>query len=411
MPDVKNLIKPSPAYEFGYHIMGPILSECCFHIYNYLQTRTTRENHCVLFCARGGLVIEQALNIYIKNVAKETTNSGHSFMVSRLAAARLALLVSPESVEPYLSLEFEGKSCGQVADALTGEEAPKTGDWSQPYELQLLLSLMANTREGKYLEAELMSQADLFREYFLSLVKDNKKVYIVDTGVFGSIGHFLQSSFPNIEVNSLLLFKANYKKIILRSQSSPVGLVSSDNIYFPWKPRSTWRLYWPFIEAFFEPDLPSVRTFRREGNDKIISNLQVENWQARLSPTPNTIVAGAFDYVAQLQAESVSDVLKKSQQSWLALRKKIVFPTAIDIELLGIKERGLDFGFNDKVSFLQTSSSQDFCEKIQNVRESVWPEGEVRKLFPVIGSVILFCMEVYRYFKVVLDIFRRENRN
>tara|TARA_R110001606_G_scaffold395569_3_gene568055 strand:+ start:3181 stop:4251 length:1071 start_codon:yes stop_codon:yes gene_type:complete len=356
-------------------------------------------------------VIEQALNIYIKNVAKETTNSGHSFMVSRLAAARLALLVSPESVEPYLSLEFEGKSCGQVADALTGEEAPKTGDWSQPYELQLLLSLMANTREGKYLEAELMSQADLFREYFLSLVKDNKKVYIVDTGVFGSIGHFLQSSFPNIEVNSLLLFKANYKKIILRSQSSPVGLVSSDNIYFPWKPRSTWRLYWPFIEAFFEPDLPSVRTFRREGNDKIISNLQVENWQARLSPTPNTIVAGAFDYVAQLQAESVSDVLKKSQQSWLALRKKIVFPTAIDIELLGIKERGLDFGFNDKVSFLQTSSSQDFCEKIQNVRESVWPEGEVRKLFPVIGSVILFCMEVYRYFKVVLDIFRRENRN
>ncbi len=406
MHDPISTDKLTSSYEFGFEVMGPILAECCFLLHEHLKILTNVEEHSVLYCARGGLVIKRALDIYLASTEQKLSCTSHDFMVSRLAASRLALNVAPGHIEPYLSLEFRDRSCAEVAKALTGENIVDTGLWSEPYNLDRLLYLFDNTEEGAIFRHTLTVQANLFREHFLSIANNKKIIHIVDTGVFGSIGHFIQVAFPDIKINSILLFHANYKAK-LPSPSNVLGLVCNEDRYSPWNVRTSSRLYWPFIESFFEPNLPSVRNYKVDSTGEIICNLQTENWEENLYPTPGTIRDGAFDYLTSLNTTSLSQITKNSLSTWKDLRKKIILPKSKDLELMGVKNRGLDFGFDDTVTFAANGNTEKFTKQLRSVNESVWSEGKLRELFPNVARVFLYARELNRCFLAIVTMLKK----
>jgi hypothetical protein len=411
MPDHSTSVNPPSSYQFGYDVMGPILAECCLLLHEYLKAAVVPEDSCVLYCARGGLVIKRAMELYLNSTGQELPTCSKDFMVSRLAASRLALQINSDQVAPYLALEFEGKSCAEVATVLAGEFVPDTGEWAKQYDLNHLLQLMSSTQHGLNLRKSIVQQAELLREYFASHVQDKRLVHIVDTGVFGSIGYFLQLGLPDFTLNSVLLFRANYKKNIHIPLPVGTGLVCNEDRYSPWKSRSVSRLYWPLIEAFFEPDLPSVRNYRRDSSDNILSNLQVHNWQDRVCPQPSSVRAGAFDYLASLESSSLPKVSEVASNAWQRLRKQVIYPEKEDLELLGVSKRGLDFGFDEVVTFAEKSHPFHPMKRLAIVRESVWPEGEVRRLFPLMGGFWLTAMELYRFVTAVVRTLKRAMRN
>lgn len=387
---------PTASYNFGYEVMGPILAECCHLLHDHLVSTIKDDNSRVLFCARGGLIIRRALEFYLKRIKQTLPSISEDFMVSRLAASRLALITCPERIAPLLALEFEGRSCAEVASVLSNEDVPNEGTWELPYTLDRLFDLLSRNKEGKRLHDAIFQQADLLRNHFFFLSSGVNTVHIVDTGVFGSIGYFLELGLPRVSTQSVLLFRANYKKMEGLQLPLNTGLVCNEDQYCPWKPRTVSRLYWPFIESFFEPELPSVRTYRLESTGEILSNLQVPNWRDRLLPVPGSIRAGAFAYLASLKPASVSSIPKHSSDAWQQLRRLIVYPRQGDLALLGVTARGVDFGFDDIVSFGESTLSRSLLAKIARVRASIWPEGEMRRLFPRTAWVWLRILETNR---------------
>ena len=383
-------------YRFGFDLMGPILAECCLALYTHLDE--TADNRCsrALYCARGGLTIRRALERFLERLEKTPPVTGKEFMVSRLAASRLALEVNPEKAAPLLALEFEGRSCAAVASVLSGFTVPSCGAWALPYRFERLSKLMSADPLGRQAREAMIEQASSLRAHLASISGDAQVLHIVDTGVFGSIAHYLTLGLPDKVLRSILLFRANYKR--LRGPAFPpaAGLVCDQDHYCPWKPRTVSRLYWPFIEAFFEPELPSVRNYERVANGEVISNLQQSNWQARMSTDGNPIKAGAFDYLSTLNPTTAQTIVEQSTDAWRAFRKHIVYPEAKDVVLLGVAHRGVDFGFNDLVSFGATDSNTGALSRIAQVRASIWPEGEIRRLFPKTAAVWLHLLEASR---------------
>ena len=376
--------------------MGPILAECCHTLYTYLRAAADGDGSRALYCARGGLTLKRALELFLARIERAPPIAGTDFMVSRLAASRLALEVCPQSAAPLLALEFEGSSCAMVASVLSGTAVPSRGVWAQPYQYERLFELMSVDPLGRRARAAMIEQATLLRAHIASISGNARTLHVVDTGVFGSIGHYLALGLSDKEVRPVMLFRANYKRRAGLVLPPATGLVCDQDDYTPWKPRSVSRLYWPLIEAFFEPSLPSVRLYRRADDGEVLSDLQKPDWQASLSSDSDSIRAGAFDYLRTLNPGSEAAILERSTRAWRALRRRIVYPTSEDVLLLGVSPRSLDFGVDDLVIFGEPVSNASPLRRIAEVRDSIWPEGEIRRLFPKTAGIWLHLIEVSR---------------
>jgi hypothetical protein len=357
-----------------------------------------------LFCARGGLTLRHALQKYSTQIGQYIPGLLNDFMASRLTTARLALTKRPEQVEHLLALEFEGRDCRSVVSALAGMDAPAGDEWRTPYELKSLLTLLFSTAAGRELWREISAQAELLREHFVHLTSTARVIVLVDTGVFGSIGSYLAAGLEGQTVQSWMLFRANYKKRSGIDLPPGTGLICDQDYYSPWRARSVFRLYWPLLESFFEPDLPSVRRYYTAGTRAVISNLEINNWRYRLAPEPTSLRSGADAYLSTLTSDSVGEIPQRAAAAWKRLRQSIVFPTRDDVVLLSTPPRGIDFGFQDTVTFDVTTSCRSPLRKLAHTRGSIWPEGAIRRTYPVTGNALLLAMEVWRAAKAVLEL-------
>lgn len=384
-------------YQFGQQVMGPIVAEFCMRLHDHLDGYSSDKNVAILFCARGGLMIRRMLALYEQNIEGETSLRGQDFMVSRLAASRMAFIRSPQQIAPLLAIEFEGRSNADVAKVLSGDRATLSPRWNQPYCIDQFILLLRTSPEGRRIHSLILNQADFLSDHLTTLCRAARNVIIVDTGVYGSIGHYLSIGFPDIRFQSCLLFHANYKGKLHLPEMDIHSLICNQNTYKPWDVRSVSRLYWPFIEAFFEPDLPSVRNYQKSDRSQLRSDLQIKEWRLRLEPDPESIQAGAYDYVKELTTKTATHVTRRSTESWKTLQRIIVFPTPHDVELLTVKPRGLDFGFDDKISLGEYTKVVSLPKKIAQINNSIWPESEIVRLFPITSSVWLYLLESKRW--------------
>jgi hypothetical protein len=390
-----------PREAFGYAIMGPILAEMLWKLSEYLQSSKHAEDSTVFFCARGGFTLRRTLDLFASRVGFELRLRQADLMISRLAAARAALHRDSAAVAPLVEKEFAGRSCAEAAQALAGVCVNSDPRWNVPFSLARFTELIGTTESGQLVRRINNEQAELLRTHIEELRAGSSCVILCDTGVFGSIGRYLQVGLPHVNWNSILLFRANYKHIPAPHFKITTGLISEWDAYIPWRPVTAILLYWQVMESMLEPDVPSVQYYRSDAACGVVSDLQIANWQDCLKPAAGSVLAGALRYVAELSPQSIGSLHSRGRLAWNRLRRMIVFPTRDDVALLAVGRRPLGFGVNDSVTFTNQldTAANSFRDKLSTSRCSMWPEGELRKQFPRTAGVFLLMSEMARFIR------------
>jgi hypothetical protein len=389
---------PGQRRAFGYAIMGPILADMLRKLYAYLHASPSAQASVVFFCARGGLVLRRTLELFARSVGLDLQIQCEDFMVSRLAAFRVAFQVDPVAVAPLIEMEFAGRTCSEAVRALANVVPDENTEWDAPFSVARLIELTESTELGRRMRAINDKQADLLRRYIDALRGANRCIMLCDTGVFGSILRYLQVGVPAVDWRLTLLFRANYKHISAPHFKSTVGVVSESNAYLPWRPATAALLYWQLIETMLEPAVPSVRYYREDNAGRVASDLELPDWQDRLEPPAESMLAGACSYLRELTPESIPLISSRGQIAWSQLRRRIVFPTAQDVALLAVGRRNLDFGTDESAEFTSRldQAGRSLREKLSVARASMWPEGEMRKQFPRTAGFFLVGSELLR---------------
>jgi hypothetical protein len=383
---------------FAYAVMGPILADMLLRLFAHLHALRRRNASLVFFCARGGLVLRRALELLASKVGLNIQVRCEDFMVSRLAAARTALQYAPSAVAPLLEKEFAGRNCAEAARALANADVDADLKWDQPFSVARFIELTETTEAGKYIRAINDEQADLLRRHIGALRGTTGRVMICDTGVFGSIGRYLEVGVPAVDWHSTLLFRANYKRIPAPHFRSTTGVVSESDAYLPWLPATAALLYWQLMEAMLEPAVSSVRYYHADAAGRVVSDLEVGDWQQRLTPTPGSVLAGAHEYISELTPRSIQSIHHCGRVAWNRLRHMIVFPTHEDVALLAVGRRQFDFGINETAEFTSKpdNTGGSLSDKLAAAHRSMWPEGELRKQFPRLAYLFLLSSELSR---------------
>jgi hypothetical protein len=382
---------------FGYAFMGPILTDMLRQLFGYLHASRHPETPVVFFCARGGLMLRRTLELFAGRVGLNMKLKGEDFMVSRLAAARTALQRDPAAIALLIEDEFAGRNCAEAARALANAQVDGDARWNAPFSVARFIELTETTEPGRRIRAIIDEQADLLRRHIDALRGSSGRVMLCDTGVFGSIGRYLQVGVPTVDWHLTLLFRANYKHIAAPHFQSTTGVVSESDAYLPWRPATSLLLYWQLMEAMLEPAVSSVRYYRAvEG--RVVSDLEVHDWQCGLTPPAGSMLAGACEYIRNLTPQTLPALHHCGQTAWKRLRRMIVFPTREDVALLAVGRRKFDFGIDETAEFTNQlgAAAQSLRDKLATARGSMWPEGELRKQFPRVAGVFLLGSELSR---------------
>jgi len=383
---------------FGYAVMGPILADMLRQLYAHLHASAGRQIPVVFFCARGGLVLRRVFDLFLSSVGLDLQVQCEDFMISRLAAFRAAFQIDPTAVAPLIEIEFSGRTCAEAIRALANLETDGDISWNLPFSVARLVELIESTELGRRMKAINDEQADLLRRHIDALRGTNRSVMLCDTGVFGSILRYLQVGVPAVDWHMTLLIRANYKRVSAPHFRSTVGVVSESDAYLPWKPVTVGLHYWQLIEAMLEPALPSVRYYRDDAVGRVVSDLEISDWQDRLSPVAGSMLDGACRYLGELTPQSIPAISSRGRMAWSQLRRRVIFPATADVALLAVGRRNFDFGVDEAVEFRSRlgKSGRSIREKLSIAGTSLWQEGELRKQFPRTAGLFLLGLELSR---------------
>ena len=165
------------------------------------------------------------------------------------------------------------------------------------------------------------------------------------------------------------------------------GLSVQADGYSPLHRRTAMLRYWHFIESLFEPELESVRSFtEKQGQPR--SNLEVEGWQDRVEPTPDSAYAGLLQYVEALPPGPAGQILSDVDRAWDHFHRAIVWPNRSHGLALKVGLRSCDFGSD------VTFTERKVRGAVAALRgSSMWREGEIARSGSVVRLPLLAGIE------------------
>jgi hypothetical protein len=334
----------------------------------------------LLFCARGGLRMHLAYEAFLRSSCLPVSVRTAPLMVSRLAAVRSALLRTINdhldtlvpSAAATLSYELRQASVSQVALAMSGVAPPASRRWDDRFTPRGFAELLHHV-DGASVVAALAGQADLFARHVRGTLDGRNRAVLVDTGLFGTTGQLLADGFPDLDVSSLLIARSNYRREATPGHAKVFGVSVQYDGYSPIQRRTAILRYWHFVESLFEPALESVRTFS-EHRGAPRSNLEVENWQSRVRPTPGSAFAGLIDYIDALPPWPAEQVARDADRAWAQFHRAIVWPNLSHGFALTAGRRSYDFGSD--VTFTERTGRGSLAALRGS---SMWREGEIAR--------------------------------
>jgi hypothetical protein len=97
-------------------------------------------------------------------------------------------------------------------------------------------------------------------------------------------------------------------------------------------------------------------------------------------------------YIETLDAASLARITDDAALGWRRFRRAIVWPGRDDLATLSVADRSCDFGRVDTVT--QFASGDGAPGRAGRIRDSLWREGAVMRLFPRAGRAGLLAIEL-----------------
>lgn len=382
------------AAAFGKAVFGPIFAEFALRLWLFLQSLEEPDDTCILFCARGGLRLQFVFERFLRRTGLVCPVTANPLMVSRLIAARPALLRDGAAALDELEREFHGRSMADAAAALTQNSPPSEPEWQGSFERLRFCDLVLGEHPAARLTRSLIeAQHALFAAHLTRVSHGKRRVVLCDTGLFGSTLKLLGEGMPEREWGCVLLARSNYKGFGAEHFSRVCGLSLEGDRYSPFDPRTSLLRYWQLIEWMLEPRLPSVTTFALDDGEPR-SNLEIAGWRDRVPPEGPGLFSGVVDYVDELPAGSFfAEIDGKSRPAWRALKRAVIFPSQADVARLSIDDRSHDFGRSGAVPVFAPEIGAGFFGRLRMLPQSLWREGAVTRSFRLLRGVLLVAIE------------------
>lgn len=376
------------AHSFGYHVFGPIVTQFCLLIWLYAVEADAGHNPCLLFCARGGVGIRQVFERVLAKLSLPLGLRRENIMISRLVAARAALLARSHSALEELDREFRGGAFADVAAALGGRSYELSHEWHQPFLPESFMALLYGTSGAEVL-ADIEKQNALFTRHFEQLTDNSDRIILCDTGLYGSTQRLLASAFPDVHVESIQFARSNYKGHGEEHFPKVTGLIVEQNVYSLFNVKSCVLRYWHLIESLFEPSVPSVRLFMEDGLGRVEANCGDISFGALDPSVNNPLLAGALAYVEALPPDGGAAALRDAEVAWHRLHRAITRPAEAELRCLEVGDRSVDFGRPDVLRIFAHTQSKTFARKLMSLKAQLWREGAIARDFPVLKHVLL----------------------
>ncbi|PDV85655.1 hydrolase [Rhizobium sp. H4] len=376
---------------FGREVFGPIVAQFCLHIWLYAAQAETEANAALLFCARGGIGIREAFERVLKKLGLPLAVPRENIQISRLVAARAALVRRSPAVLDELGREFRKNSFAEVANALGGRKYDLRGLWELSFDASCFFSML-ETSEGLVVLEDIAKQNELFERHLKQIVGDTSRIILCDTGLYGSTQRLLASGLPERRFETIQFARCNYKGLSEDHFPKVTGLVVEEDLYNPLKVETVILRYWQIIESLFEPAIPSVRHFSESDNGIIRSNAGDIAYGLLDPADGNLLLSGVLQYIERLG--NGTQIMRDADLAWTRLKQAITNPRAFDMMALGVGSRSVDFGRQESVYILKQSAAPDLARRLAEVRAQLWREGAIARDFPFLKSALLPALEM-----------------
>ena len=356
---------------YGFTCLGPIVASFLHDLDGVLERLVAQRGGRALYVARGGLLIQHALNVYREAIDAHPRGSEAPLYASRFIAAKGAWLKAPERALAVLDREF-GVATGEEYLRRLDPEAqiePKEGATFTSFSefLKLDGALQQQCR------LHLTSQAGLIGRYFAGLCEDHPVIALIDTGWQGTIQSLFTHSHPGRELWGVNF--GRYGEIDPAISQRLLGLVFQGD-YDPDKPLSAIAHHRHLIEALFEPVGASVESVVEKNGE-----VRPVGIGAFTSPGPQpsepALFAGVLRYLREVAPTlSYSGLLRERDLAAKQLEQDILYPAFETAKMLGAFTRSIDFGRRDGLPvLLDSAGGQDRPE--ERIRASLWKQGQV----------------------------------
>ncbi|MCC2611022.1 hydrolase [Neorhizobium petrolearium] len=389
---------------FGREVFGPIVAQFCLNIWLYASQAEARDDATLLFCARGGLGIREAFERLLARLDLPLGIRRENIMVSRLVAARVALIRRSPAVLDELGREFETRSFADVANALGSRRYELPAVWQDKFEAHRFFSML-ETPEGRMIIDDVARQSDLFVRHLKTIAGDASRIVLCDTGLYGSTQRLLAAGLPERAFETIQFARSNYKGLSEEHFHQVSGLVVENNLYNPLKVETVVLRYWQIIESLFEPAIPSVRHFSEADDGSVRSNAGETAYGILDAAAGNLLLTGVLQYIDRLRTGS--QVMRDVDIAWPHLKRAITYPGAFDMQALAVGARSVDFGRPESVHVLHRSDAPDFARRVTSLRSQLWREGAIARDFPRLKSALLPALELVH---IVRGVSARLNR-
>jgi FMN phosphatase YigB (HAD superfamily) len=386
---------PLPAMDqaaFGRTVLGPIVAEFCLSIWLYADQAAADRDACLLFCARGGIGIREAFERMIAQLGLPLAMPRGTLMVSRLVAARGALLARSPAALDELGREFRGDTFAAVAGALGGRSYDLPAVWREAFAAERFLDLLFGPT-GREVLADIGAQDGLFRRHLADVNGAARRLILCDTGLYGSTQRLMAASFPDRSIETIQFARANYKGFAEDHFPRVTGLAVEQNLYNPFVVETCVLRYWQLVESLFEPAVASVRLFGEGPDGAVTANCGPVGFGAIDPGAGNPLLTGVLAYVDDLGPGAGAQVLADAESAWARLKQAITRPTEQDVACMEVGLRSVDFGRNGTVKVIDAGAQARAGSARAALKAQLWREGAIAKAFPTVRPALLALLE------------------
>ncbi|MDQ0562019.1 FMN phosphatase YigB (HAD superfamily) [Rhizobium mesoamericanum] len=385
MPDLEDRT------AFGREVFGPIVAQFCLYIWLYAREAETQGNAALLFCARGGIGIREAFERTLAKLDLPLAIKRENILISRLVAARAALMLQSPAVLDELGREFAKNTFGDVANALGGRDYKLSGPWQLPFEPSRFFAII-DTPEGHVVLDDIARQNELFKRHLDEVAGDATRIILCDTGLYGSTQRLVAAGLPERRFETIQFARCNYKGLSEDHFPQVTGLVVEQDLYNPLRVETVILRYWQIIESLFEPAIPSVRHLSEAADGTIYSNAGKIAYGELDPSNGNLLLSGVLQYIDRIG--DGAEIMGDADVAWVRLKQAITSPRAFDMMALSVGARSVDFGRQESVHVLNEPVAADLAKKLTTVKSQLWREGAIARDFPVLRTALLPALEI-----------------
>lgn len=362
---------------FGRDILGPVIASYLQKLWETCQYFEKEKSAKILFCARAGVRIRHALEIYMGRVGVEVPADWEMFWVSRLMIAKGIWQRCASQSRAVFNKEYGNINIDMAVDCIVGRkpsrEAMDSAYRSTPLDFDNLD--FSKSEKLSQVEEHLQIQSELFEQETRSLLCNHKSALLIDTGWMASSQRMLSKGMPDIDWWGAYFGLSSIEQ---ESESRDhwaraIGLMFMADAVDPDSLETSIIECRHVIESLFEPLGPSIEQYRRDADGKISADGAKANLADRERCCEDSIFSGVLAALAAAPRDPAA-VMADAQQAWRRLQQFLLTPTLDETKIFQAIERSADFGRGFTAKLLLPKDDRTSGARIA---QALWTAGQI----------------------------------